>query len=68
MFEVIFLNWFCNYALHMYDQKLCGPLLYGHTPNYAENIFLQSPHLLLGLVSLIYAPFSLESKRSIREG
>ena len=32
------------------------------------NIFLFSPQLLLGLVSLIYAPFSLESKRSKRLG
>ena len=30
------------------------------------NIFLLSPQLLLGLVSIPYAPFSLESKRSKR--
>ena len=32
------------------------------------NIFLLSPQLLLGLVSITYAPFSLESKRSKRFG
>ena len=33
-----------------------------------EKKFLLSPQLLLGPVSLIYAPFSLESKRSKRRG
>ena len=25
-------SWFCNYVHHMYDQQLCGFLVYEHTP------------------------------------
>ena len=48
----------------MYDQQMCGALIDG----IIGNIFLLSPQLLFGLVSITYAPLSLESKSSKRFG